>query len=117
MSSEPRLLDVSPDIAGSWLSAYWSPIPDPWPYSNGAGLRLVKSFIGFMRADKWLSTPRDPIKLTNMNELLDGRARLLAVYRCGITVQMAVAGGYYYEDWFKIHRGVASMLMYPPGAQ
>lgn len=111
MPSEPRLLDVSPAEAAGWLSSYWSPIPATWPYADGKGLQRVKYYAAEMRAERWLITPHDPIKLTNGNELIDGRARLLAVVRCGSTVEMAVAGGYYYDDWFLCNGG----QMYLPG--
>lgn len=96
-------MDVTPTVAHSWLSNYWTPTKEPWPYIAGKGLQKVRFYASEMQSKRWQITPHDPIKLTNLNELLDGRARLLAILKCGMTVPMTVAGNYYYDDWFSMH--------------
>lgn len=104
MPTDTHLCDISPELATGWLRNYWCPLPEPWPYFREKGRELVVFFADQMTRGRWQVDAADPIKLTGLNELIDGRARLLAVRLSGLTVPMTIAGGHDYADWFEVHK-------------
>lgn len=96
-----ELVQVTPDVAKGWLDT----VPGIAQYLV-APRRLVYAHAKAMRLGKWELAGHDPIKLDPDGVLVDGKLRLEAVRRAGVTVPMFVMTGVTPEILAELNRSM-----------